>query len=399
MNNRQDIYFRNALFSPMIPIAGIYSIVAHFALMLLKPFPKFRVNEALLLPQDQFEVSINDKHVAIVTGSNTGIGFQTASALVEKGYEVIIACRSRDKGVIAANNINISKRNGCKGKAIFLHPLDLASLDSVNAFAKDFQRKYSTLHILVNNAGINTSGTSVDNMDLCFQTNFLGHYLLTRKLIPNLLRAENRFPADHIVERGRVVNLSSVTHHFSSCHEKRHGAKCDNISGKHDESWWKCSTYPGVSDNTYKESKLAALLFTHELNKQYGGLGLRAISCNPGSVNSDIWRNYPKFMELVHKALYLTPKQGCITSIVAALGKLPPKAVYLQPYWQPFSSTSADLLVNPSLSFSNWFTVKYPFSEMLGPYVGYAITDPRLPTDVDASSAALWRSCGELVHI
>lgn len=398
MTSRQDPYYRNSLFSPMIPIAGIYSVIAHFALMLLKPFPKLRVNEARLLPQDHFEVSVNDKHVAIVTGSNTGIGYQTASALVEKGYEVIIACRSRDKGVTAADNINIHKRIGCKGRAIFLYPLDLASLDSVNAFTEEFQRKYSSLHILVNNAGINTSGTSIDNMDLCFQTNFLGHYLLTRKLLQNLLRAENRFASDQFVERGRVVNLSSVTHHFSSCNEKRHGVNIHSASGRHDELWWKYTAKPGVSDNTYKESKLAALLFTHELNKQYGDLGLRAISCNPGSVNSDIWRNYPKFMDLIHKAIYLTPKQGCTTSIVGAVGKLPKKAVYLQPYWQPFRSTNSNLKT-PYLSFSHWFTVKYPFSEMLGPYIGYAITDPRLPVDVDASSAAMWKSCEELVHI
>ena len=398
MNSHQDPYYRNSLFTPMIPIAGVYSVVAHFALMFLKPFPKLRVKEACLLPCDQFEISINDKHVAIVTGSNTGIGYETATVLVEKGYEVIIACRSRDKGVIVAANINSSKREGCKGKAVFLHPLDLASIDSVNSFSEEFQRKYSSLHILVNNAGMNTSGTSTDNMDLCFQTNFLGHYLLTRNLISNLLCAENKFPSDDIVERGRVVNLSSVTHHFSSCNEKRHGPNCENISGKHDEVWWKCTATPSVSDNTYKESKLAALLFTHELNNKYGDRGLRAISCNPGSVNSDIWRFYPRFMDMIHKAIYLTPKQGCTTSIVAALGKLPSHAVYLQPYWQPFSGLNS-YSKSLSSSFSHWFQIKYPFSEMLGPYIGYAITDPRLPNDVDASSKAMWNSCADLVHI
>eukprot|EP01083_Nonionella_stella_P087395 243141_1 len=113
------------------------------------------------MPQDRFLVSAsasNDDsksschiHLAIVTGSNTGIGLETATSLVEQGYEVILACRSRDKGQKAVNQINENNANANAvkensesptsihgGKAIFLHPLDLSSLESVKSFSKAF---------------------------------------------------------------------------------------------------------------------------------------------------------------------------------------------------------------------------------------------------------------------
>ena len=77
----------------------------------------------------------------------------------------------------------------------------------MKSFSKAFQEKYSHLNILVNNAGINSTGKSMDGMDLCFQTNFVGHYLLTRLMLPYLLLAKNYGSGDR-VEAGRVVNLS-----------------------------------------------------------------------------------------------------------------------------------------------------------------------------------------------
>jgi len=190
----------------------------------------------------------------------------------------------------------------------------------------------------------------------------------------------------------------SVTHHFASCNEERNGAEYKNKTGKHDHAWWKATATVNVSDNTYKESKLAALVFTHALNKRFEGEGLRAVSCNPGSVNSDIWRNYPKFMQAVHEIIYLNRKQGAATSIAAAVGNLPKGAVYLQPYWQPFRNIRAKAL-EVTLSFRLWYSVPMPFSEMLGLYIGYAVTEPRLPVDVNDSAVALWEVCEDLVGL
>ena len=177
-----------------------------------------KINITNRLPNDRLIAMKEGHSVAIVTGSNTGIGYETALELVNQGYTVILACRSRDKGQAAADQINdsisaanVNQDGGIKpstGKALFLHPLDLSSLQSVKSFAEAFESKYSHLNILINNAGINTTGKSVDGMDLCFQTNFVGHYLLTRLLLSKLLKAKNLFGSGDVVESGRVVNLS-----------------------------------------------------------------------------------------------------------------------------------------------------------------------------------------------
>lgn len=104
-------------------------------------------------------------------------------------------------------------------------------------------------------SGINTSGVSVDGMDLCYQTNFLGHFLLTRLLLKSLLKAKNFYASGDDVEAGRVVNLSSVTHHFSGCNEARNGGQYFNSSRKHDKKWWNgkviCFTYTSTIFYTY----------------------------------------------------------------------------------------------------------------------------------------------------
>lgn len=418
-----DPYHSNKTFSRLFPVAGIYAILVNLAMLLLKALP-YNLREQIissrpreLLPADRFvlpatatdstalsdssspsKASFDETNVVIITGSNTGIGFETAASLVELGYDVILACRSRDKGEQAVTKIN--SMNSGRGKAIFLHPLDLSSLESVRSFVGEFTSTYDHLNILINNAGINSTGKTVDGMDLCFQTNFVGHYLLTRMLVPQLLNAKNQFPrkdsgiANNGVEAGRVVNLSSVTHHFAGASEKRTNGV--QTSGKHDEEWWRGCAKPFVSNNTYKESKMAALLLTEELNKRYSSQGLRAVSVNPGSVNSDIWRNFPSYMIKVHDMIYLTSKQGSTTSFAAAVGDLPKGAVYLQPYWQPWGKQSKSEVSRPS--FCEWFSLPVlPFSEMMGPYVGYAITDCRLPSS--EASVAMWNVCEELVGL
>lgn len=397
------------------PSSCIYTVLAHIALLIMKPFP-FRVNIAPKLPPDRFvipsrkntfptssnPIELKSNHLAIVTGSNTGIGFETATSLAAQGYTVILACRSKQKGETAADAINHkihqSSSNGQSGKAEFLFPLDLSSLQSVRSFAKAFHGKYSHLNILVNNAGINTTGKSIDGMDLCFQTNFVGHFLLTRLLVRPLLKAKNLYHSGDDVEAGRVVNLSSVTHHFSGCNELRNGKVHVNHSKKHDFAWWKATALPNVSNNTYTESKLAALVFTHALNVRFGPEGLRSIAVNPGSVASDIWRHYPDYMKTIFKLIYIDQTQGAATSIAGSVGKFPQGAIYLQPYWQPFRSfKNGASNAMQSFGFGRNYKVPIPLMEMMGPFIGYAVTQPRLPLDLDRSANDLWDVSSELV--
>lgn len=405
--------YRNKRFSQFYPLVVIYYIVSGVTTLLLKPFLKLKRSKPSLRKEDCFVVQRSHERqksrpVALVTGASTGIGFETAASLVDRGYDVILGCRSRDKGESAVTLINErfntrpSKPSSC-GNAIFLHPLDLSSLDSVRAFAKILVEKYSCLNILVNNAGINSTGRSIDGLDLCFQTNFVGHYLLTRMLLPLLLKAQNvtQNPSGQTRdESGRVVNLSSVTHHFAHADEEREsnsGTYHSGTKGGHDAEWWRGCATPGISDNTYKESKLAAIIFTNELNQRFGRDGVRAVAVNPGAVNSDIWRTCPKFsMANVARHLYLTTKQGSSTSVAAAVGNLPIGAVYLQPYWQP-QANAVSMTEPQESSFYRWYKCTFPVFESMGPYIGHAVTDPRLPDDVGASSAALWNVCEDLV--
>lgn len=196
--------------------------------------------------------------VAIVTGSNTGIGYETARSLaVDYGMTVVLACRSRSKGEAAAEQI---QREG--GTALFLQPLDLSSRQSIVDFSKLVREKYPFVHVLVNNAGCNSSSYEPveDDRDWLFQVNFLGHFELTAQLL------------DFLAPRARVVNLSSAMHHFMT----------GNVEAV--KFWKDCASYSRPAPaSRYSASKLAAVLFTIELNRRYAGR-LESVAVNPGGV-------------------------------------------------------------------------------------------------------------------
>ena len=170
-------YYSKSSFVLFGPLAVLYSIASHcwYRLRRLRPHP--------LPPPASLSSSSSSSSsckVAIVTGSNTGIGWETARTLVwDYDMTVILACRSRDKAVQAASRINADQppppppllhaastgqnRRRCRGQAIVLaQPLDLSSFASVRAFAAAVKERYTHIDILINNAGRNTSGKSDD---------------------------------------------------------------------------------------------------------------------------------------------------------------------------------------------------------------------------------------------
>lgn len=360
-NAATHYYSKASAFNAFSAVAVIYSALANFSIMCLRPIPLINRN----LPHVQeIPKTLVSNRVAIVTGSNTGIGLETSQSLVERGYQVVMACRSKEKALRAIEKIQ-KELPDAPGKAVFHGTLDLSNFQSVKTFAATILKKYDKIDLLVNNAGLNTSGPSERGLDLVFQANFLGHFLLTQELMETILKADNP----------RVVNLSSVMHHYCQAE-------------KHDEEYWrKNALFASASkdENSYSASKLAALLFTIELNKRYKSRGLRSIAVNPGAVNSDIWRGYPRWIVAIFKRVYLNNKQGSYTSIAASvMDDLPEDVVYLQPYHQ---------VQNQSPPFP-------PF-EMLGPFVGFQSTPPRLPRDGsngELTSAALWKVSKELTR-
>jgi NAD(P)-dependent dehydrogenase (short-subunit alcohol dehydrogenase family) len=201
--------------------------------------------------------------------------------------------------------------------------LNLSDLESVENFTKIFKKEFNKLDILVNNAGINVGRKLYDGIEELFVTNYLGHYLLFRKLSPLLTSKSN---SSIFSSESRVINLSSVMHHTGSP---------DYTS----------SAFGKGSTSVYDDTKLYMNLLTIEINKRYqekncpnekssadisqtscaSSRSIRAISANPGAVKSDIWRNVPKEIMWIYQIFmnifYLTPEQGSETSVYAALCK------------------------------------------------------------------------------
>ncbi|GMI40968.1 hypothetical protein TeGR_g6122 [Tetraparma gracilis] len=306
--------------------------------------------------------------VALVTGANTGIGLQTALALSERGLTVVLACRDPAKGQAAAALVP---------RAAFVAPLDLASFASVRAFAKAYRERFKRLDVLVNNAGVNSFEArppTADGFEHVMQVNFLAAFLLTDLLLPCLKEGVD----------ARVVNVSSVMHRFATPHETVPA--------------WSKAFLASSPTSHYSDSKLAAVLFSLELNRRRPSL--RSFAVNPGAVNSDIWRSLPASHPLLYKhliapafrLLYLTPAQGCATSLAAAILELDPsRSLYLQPYLFPrkpaYANPHSGLRLYPPAS---------PLWEIMGVFVGHAAAVPSLPGgDGKGAARALWKAAAE----
>ena len=282
-----------------------------------------------------------------MTGSNTGIGKRIASNLCQHGATVIIACRSQSRASRAMDDIRVelleAHRRGSpyatEGKLEFIE-LDLSSLLSVKAFSKRFYERYSHLDVLVNNGGINTAGTGADGMQQLFTTNYLGHFYLFQ-LMEQALSAPS--PASrHGHTSGRVVNLSSVTHHtghpdFETSCFSRHGKATTGISILK-RLWGATLNRPSY----YSDSKLYLNLLTLEINRRCAPphtsipasdkhtdttatrphRPITAVSVNPGAVRSDIWRSVPSAVaglyDIFMRLFYLTVEQGAAPALYGA---------------------------------------------------------------------------------
>ncbi|HET8821427.1 MAG TPA: oxidoreductase [Thermoleophilaceae bacterium] len=193
--------------------------------------------------------------VAVVTGANSGLGLVTARELARAGAQVVLACRNLEKGRAALADVG----RAATGPAPELEELDLASLDSVRAFAERFRSKHDRLDLLVNNAGVMAPPRrrTADGFELQFGTNHLGHFALTGLLLPAM---EGR-------EDARVVTLSSNAHKFGRI-------AFDNLSGDRRYFRWRA----------YGQSKLANLLFALELDRRLRASGstVKSLAAHPG---------------------------------------------------------------------------------------------------------------------
>jgi NAD(P)-dependent dehydrogenase (short-subunit alcohol dehydrogenase family) len=194
--------------------------------------------------------------IVIVTGSSSGIGYETARVLANKQASVIIAVRNLDKGNKAL--AKIIQQN--KDADVQVMELDLANLASVKSFAENFHKNYSRLDLLINNAGVMIPpyAKTTDGFELQFGTNHLGHFALTGQLLKLLISTQG----------SRIVNVSSGAHNFG---------KID-----FDDLNWEKRNY--AQWTAYGDSKLANLYFTYELDRKLKEQGINTLvtASHPG---------------------------------------------------------------------------------------------------------------------
>jgi NAD(P)-dependent dehydrogenase (short-subunit alcohol dehydrogenase family) len=201
--------------------------------------------------------------VTIVTGANSGIGFETAKELARKGAQTILACRNMKKANTALAKIQAEIPHA----PVIIIQLDLASLKSVRQFAATFKEKFNRLDVLVNNAGLGgiPYTPTEDGFETQMGVHHLGHFALTGLLIDLLLKTPN----------SRIVNVSSIGHRF----------------GKMDFDNLLYADGKGYSTvQAYRRSKLANLLFTYELQRRFDRLGAKsmAVAAHPGAAETNI---------------------------------------------------------------------------------------------------------------
>jgi NAD(P)-dependent dehydrogenase (short-subunit alcohol dehydrogenase family) len=231
----------------------------------------------------------------VVTGGNSGIGYEAALGFAQAGAEVVLACRDLAKARVAVVSIQALEPRA----SVEALELDLASLASVRRFARELAARRATLDVLCNNAGVMAipHRTTADGFEMHFGTNHLGHFALTGLLLDLLLAAP----------RARVVTVSSNAHKLGRI-------RFDDLHGRRNYKKW----------DAYGQSKLANLLFGYELQRRLERAGARAISvgCHPGYAATNLQLAGPRMAgsAALERLWRLT---NVLFSQSAAMGALP----------------------------------------------------------------------------
>ena len=225
----------------------------------------------------------------LVTGSNSGLGLETARVLSLRGAKIIAAARTQEKAAQTLKNNDIS------GVPV---SCELSDLDSVRAAVEQIKSQDVSLNGIIANAGIMALPTlqQKDGIELQFYTNHVGHFLLITSL------------CDLLSDHGRVVVLSSGAHYYSA----KSGLELDNISGERDYNDWRM----------YGRSKLANILFARSLNKRFSGTKRTANSVHPGVIRTNLARHVENvegmFESLKKRVTLKTVGQGAATQCLVA---------------------------------------------------------------------------------
>ena len=242
-----------------------------------------------MAPWTSADIPDQTGRTAVITGANTGLGYETARALAGRGARVVLAVRNLDKGKAAADLI--ARRY--PGADVAVQELDLTSLDSVRAAADQLRAGHDRIDLLINNAGVmmTLKATTKDGFELQFGTNHLGHFALTGLLLDRLLATPG----------SRVVTVSSNGHRFGRI-------DFDDLQSERSYS----------RTGAYGQAKLANLLFTYELQKRLAGTDTIAAAAHPGSSATELGRNLPRIVEWGFGLTVQSSEMGALPQLRAA---------------------------------------------------------------------------------
>ena len=229
--------------------------------------------------------------LAVVTGANTGLGFETARVLAARGASVVLAVRDTEKGKRAAARIAAA----APGADVMVQPLDLTSLDSIRAAAAELRARHPAIDLLINNAGVMLTPRQAtgDGFELQFGTNHLGHFALTGLLLEQMLP----------VPGSRVVTLSSLAHRI------RARIHFDDLQSER--------SYSRLA--AYSQSKLANLMFTYELQRRLSAAGTTiAVAAHPGLAATELSRYTPAIVAFSYARVSQKAAMGALPTLRAA---------------------------------------------------------------------------------
>jgi len=242
--------------------------------------------------------------IAVITGSSSGIGYETARVLANKNANVILAVRNLQKGESALQKIKAQNKDANTEVMI----LDLANLQSIKKFVDKFKQKYDKLDLLINNAGVMIPPytKTIDGFELQFGTNHLGHFALTGLLIDLVFKTKN----------SRIVNVSSGAHRYGNIN-------FDDLS-------WEKRRYKKW--RAYGDSKIANLYFTYELQRilEQKSSGTLVTAAHPGWTATDLQR-YSKIIEFLNPIFAMKSEQGVLPILRAAIDKFAKSGDYYGP--------------------------------------------------------------------
>jgi NAD(P)-dependent dehydrogenase (short-subunit alcohol dehydrogenase family) len=230
--------------------------------------------------------------ICLITGATDGVGKITALELARKGFTVVVAARNADKAEALKLEIETSTTNNRTDYIV----ADLGSLGQVRQLAHTFRRRYSTLDVLVNNAGVLLPARTLteDGFETMFQVNYLSPFLLTNLLLPELQQSEE----------GRIVNLSSSV--YTIARFEPHNLQSEQHF-----------SVPG----TYAATKLLVLMFTEELARRLHATSVTANAVHPGIVRTRMMLHAPGALRLVSYLslpFSISPSEGARTSVYLA---------------------------------------------------------------------------------